>query len=927
MDDCVSGANDEEKAIKLAKDVKYVLGKSCFDLCKWRSNSKRLTDELGGEDDSSVSFDDLERTSLLGLKWSPKTDEFTFEVNDKKPKKAPKHVLNQHPTKRDILSKISQMFDPIGLISPVIIMAKMLVQTIWRENLDWDDPVPTHIEQKWDQIWSSIKVIEQLRIPRWLGMENDTNWQLHGFADSSVEAYGAAIYMRVTDLKGKISCNLLIAKSKVTPLKTVTIPRLELAAAELLSNLYLVVSKSMCLEAIPYYLWSDNTTALQWMNKPLHELKIYVANRVRRIRENTKIENWFHVRTAENPADLVSRGLLAKDIINKKLWWQGPSWLIKPQEHWPQPLDINKCEHSPEAESELKVLSVSVIKPKELDVLCVKSNERVPLIEYSKNLSKIIGIAVYVFRFIRLCRSKKKLKPLCVEQAKGDELRKLIVLPSEDEKCEALRYFIHQEQRLFFAREYAYLSDAKTKTEKNEFPNGSKIINLRPFLDEQNIIRASGRIGGAELSFDEKHPVILHKQSRLSRLLIFEAHHKTAHGGAQLMLQYIRHNYWIPSVRNELKGCIEQCVRCQIFNQKRAEQLMADLPTDRITKTFPFMHTGVDYAGPFEVTEHHTSRAKRRKCWVAIFVCLVTRAVHIELVQDNSASSFITCFENFVNRRGHCNKLYSDNGKAFVGANKELKVAFQNWTEPDNLEKINHMQTKWIFMTPAAPHQGGIYEAAVKSAKHHIKRVIGEKHLSYVDFENFLIKVEAILNSRPLYAPTDDPLDARVITPAHFLIGRPIICPPPIFSPRVTNYSLQRIRVEQHNMLNHFWKSWSADYLSSLLPRKKWLSEKENIKIGQTVLIVDEDLAPGRWKMATICELLPSKDGFVRNVVVEIANRKKPKKGEEYGKQRRLTRAVQKLCILPIEPLDYIPVETVNNPNVLSDDESEEENE
>lgn len=209
-------------------------------------------------------------------------------------------------------------------------------------------------------------------------------------------------------------------------------------------------------------------------------------------------------------------------------------------------------------------------------------------------------------------------------------------------------------------------------------------------------------------------------------------------------------------------------------------------------------------------------------------------------------------------------------------------------------------------MSPVAPHQGGIYEAAVKSAKYHIKRVIGAKKFSYEHFLTFLTKVEAVLNSRPLYAPMDDPTEELVITPAHFLIGEPMLLPPNINVSKETNYSLQRVREEQKQMLESIWSKWQSDYLSTLLPRKKWLDEKENIKIGQVVLMKDDNLPPGKWKMAKVSKLLPSKDKLVRNVELEIAERKIAKSGEFQGKRKTFVRAIRKLCILPSEPPQFL---------------------
>lgn len=900
MDDCASGARNESEAIQLAKDVKYILEKSCFDLCKWRSNSNRLVQELNGDDATAVSFNEDEQTSILGLKWLPKTDQFTFEVKE--------DDVNEQSklTKRFILSKISQLFDPNGFVSPVIVSTKILMQAIWRAKIDWDDEVPTDIANRWLRLWSCIRSVEQVRIPRWLSMSDEVQMQLHGFADSSIEAYGCVIYLRTVDKYGNISCNLIVSKSKVAPLKRVTIPRLELAAAELLSTVISVVRSSMQLEEIPYYLWSDNTTALQWINKPLHELKLYVANRVKKIQESTNVSNWRHIRTAENPADLVSRGLLATEIVGNKLWWNGPTWLLKEQRHWPPPLDIHALEMSSDAQTELKscqVLAIQVTK-NELEIFVRNYSTKVPLIEYSRNLGETTRILVYVMRFVEIMKSKSKEKPksiLTAAQLEKGKLKHLIEYPSVEEKSIALKYFIRQEQAKRYAKEYQFLKELKEQNKTGNCVN-SKLLNMRPFLDTDNIMRANTRLKEADIPYDAKYPIIIPNKSALSRLLISHAHKETEHGATQVMLQYLRNMYWLHDLRREIKSCILKCAQCVRNAKESGEQLMSELPADRVTRNRAFLHTGVDYAGPFEYSEHYKSRAVKRKCWIAIFVCMVTRAVHIDLVTDASSAAFIACFDRFVSRRGHCNKLYSDNGTAFAGAYPEIKSAFVKWSAPETIEHMNKKSTKWVFMKPAASHQGGIYEAAVKSAKHHIKRVIGAKSYSYDYFMTFLCKVEAILNSRPLYAPTDDPCDALVITPAHFLIGEPFILPPPISVPKNSDYSLQRIRNEQQQMLESWWKSWHNDYLSTLLPRRKWMSERDNFQIGQTVLMIDENLPPGKWMMAKVCELLPSKDGLVRNVVIEIAKRNKPCQGQKHGKRKQFTRPIQKLCILPAEP-------------------------
>lgn len=260
-----------------------------------------------------------------------------------------------------------------------------------------------------------------------------------------------------------------------------------------------------------------------------------------------------------------------------------------------------------------------------------------------------------------------------------------------------------------------------------------------------------------------------------------------------------------------------KCVICAKWDRRLAEQLMSDLPADRVNENRAFSITGVDYAGPIEVVERYKSVSSKRKAYIAIFVCMVTRAVHIDVVSDQTAMAFLMCYERFVYRRGHCDRLYSDNAKYFKGANKELREAFKQWHTKEVQKSIRKKGTQWIFMKERAPHQGGIYEAAVKSMKYHLYRLIGKTSYTYEHLLTFLIKIEGILNSHPLYALSDDPTDCSAITPAHFLIYQPLVAPLPIAAPPITSNPVKRIRFEQEKLLNSFWEVWRKEYLVTLM--------------------------------------------------------------------------------------------------------------
>lgn len=336
--------------------------------------------------------------------------------------------------------------------------------------------------------------------------------------------------------------------------------------------------------------------------------------------------------------------------------------------------------------------------------------------------------------------------------------------------------------------------------------------------------------------------------------------------------------------------------------KKTATQLMGNLPPDRIRPARPFYKSGVDFAGPYEMRlrpGRPTTRAgaagreaPTEKGYIAVFVCLVTRAVHLEAVTGMTAEAFIAAFRRFIARRGHCAHMYSDNGTTFVGANREMQEAIATWQHRNTLDFVQSKGTEWHFITPAAPFQGGIWEAAVKSMKHHLRRIMGTQKYSFEVLSTLLAEIEACLNSRPICAMSDDKDDARALTPAHFLIGEELISPIPV--PRSEPpRGMKELWKTTEYLVQDFWVQWSSDYLHTLQTRGKWKVERENVRVGQLALLVNENLPPTYWALGRIIETRPGTDGLVRNVTILIDNK-------EYD------RPVQKLCILPIdEELDY----------------------
>lgn len=321
-----------------------------------------------------------------------------------------------------------------------------------------------------------------------------------------------------------------------------------------------------------------------------------------------------------------------------------------------------------------------------------------------------------------------------------------------------------------------------------------------------------------------------------------------------------------------------------------AKQKMGDLPAARVNRQQPFSTSGVDYAGPFTLRLGAKRSRTTTKTYIVMFVCTATKAVHIELATDLSTIAFINAFVRFTSRRGQCHQLWSDNGTNFHGANRQMKEDLAAWQSEQVKNDLAHRGTQWKFIPPGAPHQGGLWEAAVKSAKRHIVRVVGDHPMSYEEFNTLLIRVEACLNSRPLIALHDDPEDVLALTPAHFLTGGPIVALP---EPTAMNLPMNRVREWElvRRWTEEIWKRWHEEYLHTLQQRGKWKRKEGNVRINDVVAIRNENLPPTQWCVGRIIEVNKGEDGLIRVVTTKHYDKAT---GKTFTRQR----PIQKICVL-----------------------------
>ena len=818
MDDLLHGADTIEQCQQQIEKVSKTLEAGCFPLTKWMSNHP---DILSNIDPSKQigSFVDLQKSNntvkTLGLLFCPSDDTFAFKI------KNPPEIKF---TKRKLLSMAASLYDPLGWILPAIMHFRILIQLLWEQKYDWDDIVDEKLQRMFTKGLETLEQLESIRIPRWIGCYENTTLELIGFCDASKEGYAAVIYSRVKT-NDSFYISLIAAKGRVTPLKNkqtvennCTIPKLELEGIVLLISLFKDNEKNFHQQKTTFRVYTDSEVALAWVRNAKAITNKFVQRRVNKIRQVIKPVDIHYVKSAENPADPASRGLTPELLVKCKLWFEGPEWL--------------KTESLPTTplREELTITHVAVIVPE----------EDTSFIDRASNWNRLRRTIVYVQRW-----RTKNHGPISSQEIASAEV------------C-----IIRKQQQQSFKEEI------KTMNNKKPLPAKHWLTTLYPFIDEHGILRVGGRLEHASMHNWQKHPILLVK-CHLSDLIIRQTHHDFGHSGANLTERLIRDKYWIPSIKNRIKKCVRQCVVCVRWRARTNQPVMADLPPERVNPAPIFGKIGVDLCGPFHIKASKLKFDKVIKVWVAVFICLVSKAVHLEICFDLSTEKFLEAFTRFVSRRGCPSMVMSDNGTNFRGSARKIK---EQW---DTILKSSKDQTaiqniEWIFIPTYSPTFGGLWEAAVKSLKYFAKRMANIEHLTPDEFNTLLCKIEAILNSRPMYPNSSDPEAEPALTPFHFTIQRGFRTSPDNATNDVVPATKKWLSINQ--IQTQFWERFKNEYLTHLQKRYKWKHATKEMIIGDVVIIQEPWQPPTAWKLGRIIEKYPDSKGVSRRYDVSTSS-------------------------------------------------------
>ena len=829
VDDCLTSVDKKADLLTLVNELPETLDLHGYEITKMLVNDTDVLSVIPRERRAAEVKDltptDEIHTYALGIRWEVNSDTFYFVFDE---------YVNNVLTRRIILSIVSSVYDPLGMISPLIIYGRILFQESNRLKLNWDEPLPESLIQKWDDWIESLQNISNMSIPRCVKLfpiENCT-LELHTFADASMEAYCAVSYVRAEDLMSEnITCNMIRSKTRVAPIKQLSIPRLELQACLMACQLSSMVRDDLGVNFESYF-WTDSKIALAYIMNDDKKFAPFVANRLTDINLLSAKKDWRYVSTHDNPADLGTRGkVLTHEELTNSIWFTGPEWLVKDKSEWP----AYTMTHELDDEAEMRKVVINVAS--------CNTTHPVPVLlqnvfeHYSSfyAMKRAVGILSRWVRYV----TGRPTYPMVPFVLNGSELvqAELVLIT--------------------LCQSHAFRDEIEQLKRKEEVNLSSPISNLHPFLDKNDVLRVGGRTGS--------HPVILPNKHPLARAVVLDAH-TMAHLGVEWTLGIVRNKFWIVKARPLVKSIIYNCVTCKKIRGKPMEQIMSPLPSERITPGMPvFTYVGVDVYGPYLI-KNYRSEVKR---YGSLFTCMTTRAVHIEVLNSLDTSSMINAVSRFKSRRGSPIKYFSDNATNLIAADKELRISFKVFSQEELTRYAAKGNADWEFIPPKAPHFGGAWERLIgvsKQVARGLRAACADTKLNDEILATLFAEVECIVNSRPLTKMNDDPNDFTPITPNHLLLMKDgLNMPPGLFD---TDDVYRRIWRHTQYLVNRFWKCWVRLYLPNLQSRCKWRLTRSNVAKGDLVLLMEQNVPRNLWPLAIVDDVSIGRDGLVRSVVV-----------------------------------------------------------
>ena len=866
VDDIIGGSEDTQSACKLMNEIDFIVSKGSFKI-------KHFFMSGNHPKNPDVNLAKAVDCKVLGVSWKLQSDYYVFKAkinfsskrrNIHKEPDLTVHNFNvKFPailTRRMVFSVMAAQYNPLGLISPFILKGKILLRKLVTDepgsNHDWDNPLSSEMKNEWFIFFQSMFELNSIKFLRCIRPINAVGDPiLIIFSDASFMAYGACAYIRYELKDGSYVNSLLTAKCKIAPIKSFTIPRLELNGVVLSARLETNIVKEMKCNFERVYHIVDSAIVRAQIQKESYGFGTFTSTRIAEIQNRTNPEDWWWVAGNLNPSDLVTRSAKAVDLDENSVWQCGPNFLALPISSWP-----------------IKKDSVNDL-PDKINIYSTSSETSdIPL------LSRVIDLQRFscYYKMIRVtCRILKAVK--------FKSFRRIFDCPNVNNIKTAELIWIKDIQS-------DYRSNWKTR-----------FCRLGPMLDENGIVLVGQRMANwLKNNYNQNSYILLPADNLFTKLLVTSVH-DSCHAGIETLLAKIQIKYWIPKVRNLLRSIQAKCVICRKLRKETAGQIMGQLPEERLKPSPAFANTALDLFGPFFIKDSVKKRT-RCKSYGVIFNCLSSRSVHLDLIDGYSTKSFMDGFRRFISIRGCPRRIYSDCGSQLTSFNKELKdmISELKVEEIQNCVRKYGGEIEWTFTAAHAQWQNGVSEALIKSVKKSLILSIGDSILTFSQLQSTLFEIANILNQRPIgIKPGNDIELGKYLCPNDLLLGR-TTGNAPSYSTNDTP-SFESILDFNDKIVDSFWKKWTRDFWPSLIVRQKWHFEKRNLCIGDIVIFQDTNVLKSFWKLGEIVIANKSKDEKVRNVSI----RYKPRKDGPHYKGHKdiiVSRSAHRIVvILPVE--------------------------
>ena len=853
VDDLLLSTDSVLEAVQCIQELREDLECGGFRLTKWMSSSKQVMATIPQRDRSTcvknidLASDKLPVDRALGVLWNLEDDSLRVAVS----------TPDKPVTKRGILSTMSSVFDPLGFMAPFTIRAKMIFQDEVKRKRGWDHKITREAEERWTKWLRELLAMGSLHIARCIfppGFRRLVSAQFHHFCDASTKAYAVVTYMRLQDDAGGVHCSFIKARTRLAPVKTISIPRLELCAAVLAASADAQLRRETSLSVEQSVFWTDSMIVLQYIATPSRRFQTFVANRLGTIHRLSSPHQWRHVKSEDNPADDATRGLFARELLAEAggRWLNGPGFLHLSENSWPLlPNTKDHLEGDPEMKKQVTTLTVEAQEPGAVEKLLTRYSSWYVL---QRTVAWLRRFGTWIMK------GRPNLKGSRLEVTEFQAARTAIIT---------------YVQKIHF-------QDAIQALQKGKLTKKHSLYRLEPRVDNQGVLRVGGRRVDEEQEAQDEGPALLPKDHPVTTLIVRDVHVFLArHSGREHTLASLRRHYWIAAGRPLIDRILRTCLVCRRVNSKPLTQRQGELPVERISAGQPpFTYTGVDCFGPFAVTCMKRP-VKRFGC---IFTCLSSRAAHIEVLHSLDADAFINALMCFMSRRGAPKKIFSDRGTNFQRANKDIRAATQSWYTHDKCrEALHRRDIEWVFQPPAASHMGGVWERQIRSIRKILASIIGTQRIDDDRLRTLFCEVEATLNSRPLTAAPGAASDPEALTPDHLLrVGAGLRLPLEDLSPMDV---FRRRWTHAQALADRFWRRWKSEYLHTLRMRQRQIEPTRNLRAGDLVLLTDPHLPRNQWRLGRVTEVFPGADGLVRKARVRTAS-------------GSLLRPVVKLCLL-----------------------------